>query len=130
LSWSSIVGSIYDLEGTALHLRADLKGAKVCYERALALQPLPVGFEIALKLGSIHIEMGAYDEVPLPLLLLSWSYFPPFPLPLISLSSPFLSLPPLSSPFPLLPFLSFFLPFHSLSLSPPTLFLRGVYNVY
>ena len=59
----SIAASLEDLHGTSLHLRADLQGAKQCYENSLAIRPLPHGFETALKLASIFVEIGTTEEV-------------------------------------------------------------------
>jgi hypothetical protein len=59
----SIVASIEDLHGTALHLSADLQGAKEAYQNSLAIVPLPAGFEASLKLASIFVEIGTNEEV-------------------------------------------------------------------
>jgi len=61
-SFRSIAASLEDLHGTSLHLRADLQGAKQCYENSLAIRPLPHGFETALKLASIFVEIGTTEE--------------------------------------------------------------------
>jgi predicted negative regulator of RcsB-dependent stress response len=58
-----VVASIEDLQGTVLHLRGDLQGARKCYENSLSFVPLPAGFEPALKLASIYVEVGTSEEV-------------------------------------------------------------------
>lgn len=58
-----IAASIEDLYGTSLHLSADLQGAKEAYQNSLRIEPLPAGFEAALKLASIYVEIGTNTEV-------------------------------------------------------------------
>lgn len=59
----SVLACIEDLQGTYLHLCADLPGARKCYETSLSITPLPRGFEPALKLASIFVEVGTTEEV-------------------------------------------------------------------
>jgi hypothetical protein len=67
-AFRTIAASIEDLYGTFLHLSADLQGAKEAYQNSLALQPLPAaGFEVALKLALLSVEIGTNEEVGLPL---------------------------------------------------------------
>lgn len=63
LVFCSVAASIEELYGTSLHLSADLQGAKEAYQNSLHIRPLPGGFEAALKLASIFVEIGTNIEV-------------------------------------------------------------------
>jgi hypothetical protein len=62
-SFQTVAAAIEDLYGTYHHLCADLQGAKEGYQNSLAIQPLPLGFEVALKLASVFVEIGTNEEV-------------------------------------------------------------------
>jgi tetratricopeptide (TPR) repeat protein len=49
-----------ELYGTELHLKCNLNDSMLAYQRALVYNPL--NFEASLKLASIHLEIGEFDD--------------------------------------------------------------------
>ena len=59
---STAVAKLFSIQGTSFHLRANLKKAEEYFTLALSNQPLPEGYENALRLASVHSEVDANDE--------------------------------------------------------------------
>ncbi len=58
-----MVSGLEDLNGIGCMLRGNLGDAKQSFLNALSYTPLPEGALTAVKLASLNLEMGCYDEV-------------------------------------------------------------------
>ena len=61
-SLKSLVSEIYTIHGTYFHLRANFKQARSLFQHSLQLNPLPGGYETALRIASLHIEVDNLED--------------------------------------------------------------------
>jgi tetratricopeptide (TPR) repeat protein len=59
---STAIADVVSIHGIELHLRANFSAAKECFVLCLEKQPLPLGFESALRLASVHLEVDAVED--------------------------------------------------------------------
>jgi tetratricopeptide (TPR) repeat protein len=59
---STVIADLFSIHGTFFHLRANFSQAKECFSFCLEQQPLPAGFENALRLASVHLEVDTVED--------------------------------------------------------------------
>lgn len=59
---NTVLANLFSIHGTYFHLRANFTQAKECFTFCLEKQPLPLGFENALRQASLHLEVDSLEE--------------------------------------------------------------------